>query len=194
MQRNNSFSLRGIAVSGLVILFFVGIILSYYFMLLSETRERITKTGELNAMTSAEQIDQYLSQGIVTINLACYTLDSMIRSEKSQAEIRGFLVDQSNAVLNSALKTTGMYGYIKGDYLDGTEWVPDADFIPTERPWYIDARANVGRVAVVDPYIDMQTHTTMITALFTRRRRLTGRISRRCRRSLRNRPASARIF
>ena len=134
MQRNNSFSLRGIAVSGLVILFFVGIILSYYFMLLSETRERITKTGELNAMTSAEQIDQYLSQGIVTINLACYTLDSMIRSEKSQAEIRGFLVDQSNAVLNSALKTTGMYGYIKGEYLDGTECVPDADFVPPVVP------------------------------------------------------------
>ncbi|MBR5909871.1 MAG: hypothetical protein IKZ66_07890 [Schwartzia sp.] len=163
MKRNNAFSLRGIAISGLVILLFVGIILAYYFMLLSETRERITKTGELNAMTSAEQIDQYLSQGVVTINLACYTLDSMIRSGKSQAEMRGFLVDQSNAVLNTTLKTTGMYGYIRGEYLDGTEWVPDADFIPTERPWYIDARANVGRVAVVDPYIDAQTHTTMIT-------------------------------
>ena len=163
MKRNNAFSLRGIAISGLVILLFVGIILAYYFMLLSETRERITKSGELNAMTSAEQIDQYLSQGVVTINLACYTLDSMIRSGKSQAEMRGFLVDQSNAVLNTTLKTTGMYGYIRGEYLDGTEWVPDADFVPTERPWYIDARANVGRVAVVDPYIDAQTHTTMIT-------------------------------
>ena len=54
MKRNNAFSLRGIAISGLVILLFVGIILAYYFMLLSETRERITKTGELNAMTLAK--------------------------------------------------------------------------------------------------------------------------------------------
>ena len=163
MKRNTAYSLRGIAISGLVILLFVGIILAYYFMLLSETRERIAKTGELNAITSAEQIYQYLSQGVVTMNLACYTLDSMIRSGKSQDELRGFLVDQSNAVLNTDLKTTGMYGYIKGEYLDGTEWVPEEDFVPTERPWYIDARANVGRVAVVDPYIDAQTHTAMIT-------------------------------
>ena len=163
MKRNTASSLRGIAISGLVILLFVGIILAYYFMLLSETRERIAKAGELNAITSAEQIDQYLSQGVVTMNLACYTLDSMIRSGKSQDELRGFLVDQSSAVLNTDLKTTGMYGYIKGEYLDGTEWVPEEDFVPTERPWYIDARANVGRVAVVDPYIDAQTHTAMIT-------------------------------
>ena len=163
MNRNRQFSLHGVAISGLVILFFVSIILAYYFMLLSETRERITKAGELNAMTSAEQIDQYLSQGVVTMNLVCYTLDSMIRAGKSQAEIRGFLVNQSDAVLNSTLDTTGLYGYIRGEYLDGTEWLPDADYVPTERPWYIDARANVGRVAVVDPYVDVQTHKTMIT-------------------------------
>ena len=117
MNRNRQFSLHGVAISGLVILFFVSIILAYYFMLLSETRERITKAGELNAMTSAEQIDQYLSQGVVTMNLVCYTLDSMIRAGKSQAEIRGFLVNQSDAILNSTLDTTGLYGYIRGEIL-----------------------------------------------------------------------------
>ncbi len=162
-RKNGGLSIKGISASVLVILFFVGIILTYYFMLLSETRERITKIGELNAVKSAEEVEQYLSQGIVTMNLACYTLDGLIRDGKSQSEIRDFMVTQTDAMLNSSFETTGFYGYIKGKYLDGTEWIPGADFIPTERPWYIDARANVGRVAVVDPYIDAQTNKTMIT-------------------------------
>lgn len=163
MKSKFQFSLRGIIITVLVILFFVGIILSYYFRLLAETRERIIKDGELHAVKSAEEIDQYLSYGIMTIDLACYTLDSMIRNGSSQAEIRNFLVNQTEAVSSTDMKTTGLYGYIRGEYLDGTDWKPDADYIPTERPWYIDARANVGRVAVVDPYIDVQTYKTAIT-------------------------------
>ena len=104
------------------------------------------------------------AKGIDTIKLACFTLDRMIRSEKSQAEIHDFLVSQSTAVQNTTMESsTGVYGYIYGEYLDGTDWVPDADYIPTERPWYIDAMANVGRVAVVDPYVDAETNTLMIT-------------------------------
>ena len=155
---------RSIAMTALVILFFLGVILAYYAMLYSQTREKIIKSGELNAATSAEQIDKYLAVGVNTLKFACYTLDNMIRAEKPQEEIHEFLVAQSSALISATDKnTTGFYGYICGEYLDGTDWVPGADYVPTERPWYIDARANVGRVAVVDPYIDAQTGTVMIT-------------------------------
>ena len=156
--------LQRAAIFAFVTLFFLGVILTYYTMLVSETRERIIKSGELSAVTTAEQIDQYLAKGIDTIKLACFTLDRMIRSEKSQDEIHDFLVSQSTAVQNTTMESsTGVYGYIYGGYLDGTDWVPDADYVPTERPWYIDAMANVGRVAVVDPYVDAETNTLMIT-------------------------------
>ena len=155
---------RSIAISALVIAFFVSVVMAYYLMLYSETRQRIIKNGELSAATAAEQIDQYLSKGIETMKLACYTLDNMLRAGKSQDEILDFLVNQSAAILSTTLEnSTGMYGYINGEYLDGTEWVPDDGYVPTERPWYIDARANAGRVAVVDPYTDAQTNTVMIT-------------------------------
>ncbi|MBQ7155600.1 MAG: hypothetical protein IJR85_08625 [Synergistaceae bacterium] len=36
-------------------------------------------------------------------------------------------------------------------------------FVHSSRPWYIGARANIGRVAVTDPYLDVHTNTTMIT-------------------------------
>ena len=153
-----------ILASALVILLFLSVILAYYAMLYSETREKIIARGELSAASSAQQIDKYLSQGIDTMKLACYTLDDMLRTGKTQTEIHEFLVSQSTAVKSTtAESSTGVYGYINGEYLDGTNWVPDEGYVPTERPWYIDAIANVGKVAVVDPYIDAQTNTVMIT-------------------------------
>ena len=155
---------RGIAITVLVILFFLGIIMTYYVMLYSETREKIIKNGELNALTSAEKIDKYLARGVDTMQLACYTLDNMLLAEKTQEEIRDFLVRQSSALMKiTENNTTGLYGYINGEYLDGTDWVPDDDYVPTERPWYIVARANVGRTAVANPYVDAQTNTVTIT-------------------------------
>ena len=155
---------RSIAVTALVILFFVVMILAYYVVLYSETREKIIKNGELNAVTTAEQIDKYLARGIDTLKLACSTLDNMIRAERTQTEILDFLTSQSSALINITEKnSTGLYGYINGEYLDGVGWVPEDDYVPTERPWYIKARATVGRVAIVDPYLDAQTNTFMIT-------------------------------
>ena len=156
--------MRSVIIAILVILFFEGVIVAYYSMLYSETRQNIMKSGELSSETSAEQINKYLSKGTDTIKLVCYTLDNMLRGGKSQSEILDFLVNQSSAVVNTTDEnSTGLYGYINGEYVDGTMWVPDEGYVATERPWYIAARANVGRVAVVDPYVDAQTGTVLIT-------------------------------
>ena len=160
----SNFILRNLVIYAVIIAFFVGVIVSYYAMLYTETQNRIIKIDELSSVTSSEQIDKYLSKGIDTMRLACYTLDNMIRTGRSQGEIHDFLVNQSSAVVNTTEEnSTGIYGYINGEYVDGTEWVPDEVYIPTERPWYVEARAHVGRVAVVDPYLDAETGTYMIT-------------------------------
>jgi len=163
-KRISKLVLQSVAMTLIVILFFLGVITFYYSMLYSKTREEIVKSGELSAEESASQIDKQLLIGIETMRLECYSLNKMIRSGKSQEEIGEFLVNQSSAISSVTNNyATGLYGYINGEYLDGTGWTPDADYAPTERPWYIDARANIGRVAVVDPYIDSMTGTVMIS-------------------------------
>ena len=163
-RRISNSALQGVILSALVILFFVGLIVVYAALLRDQMMQKIVKSGELSAANSAEQINEYLSTGIETIKLECYSLNNMIRNRKSQEEIQDFLVNQSAAV-TSVLEgyTNGLYGYINGEYLDGTNWTPDDDYVPTERPWYIEARANIGRVAVVDPYVDALTGTVMLT-------------------------------
>ena len=57
---------------------------------------------------------------------------------------------------------TGLYGYISGEYLDGLEWVPPADYEPTSREWYQLAKQEDGLV-VVPPYLDAQTGEMVIS-------------------------------
>ncbi|MBQ9565533.1 MAG: hypothetical protein IJU98_08105, partial [Synergistaceae bacterium] len=136
----------------------------YYVMLASETRQRIIKGSEHVAGMTALEINDHLSTGIHTLELVSYTLDRMIRDERPQSEMLNFLSNQTDAIQanSSSGLTTGLYAYVNGEYLDGT-WVPDDDYVPTKRPWYTGARANGGQVAIVDPYLDMQTNTIMIS-------------------------------
>lgn len=163
-QNKSPFYLRSMVSSGLIILFFVGVILGYYGMLYTQTRERIALRCELSAEAGAREIDKYLSTGTDTLRMICYTLDNMIKDGRSQAEIVDYLKNESVAVENiNAEYANGLYGYINGEYIDGMGWKPEENFVPTERPWYVEGRSSIGRVAVVGPYLDVRTDTMMIT-------------------------------
>ncbi len=157
-------SLRGMAGPKLVVLSFLILILIYYTMLHSEISKKITKSGELSAVTSAHQVDKYISTGIDIMRLACHTLDNMIRDGRSKDEILDFMKNQSISVETITLgNSKGIYGFIDGDFLIGSGWVPHDGYVPSSRPWYIGARASIGRIAIIDPYLDVQTGKIVIT-------------------------------
>ena len=163
-KRKSGMSVRYIVTDAVIILFFLSVIVFYHSRLYSQTRHEIIKEGEFAAIQTADQIDKYLSSGTEAMRLISYSLDHMIRDGRSQSEIYDFLVRQSIAIADINYDiTNGFYGFIRGEYLDGVGWVPDEDYVPTERPWYIYAQANIGSVAVVEPYLDMNTHTVLIS-------------------------------
>ena len=148
----------------LIIMIFIGIISVFYFLLHNEIKDSIILNGELNAVSASERIDKYLTKGDDVIKLTGYTLDNMIRGKRSSQEMLDYIVNQTVAASNIISgNSNGIYAYINGVYLDGVGWVPDDDYVPTERPWYTLAVNGNGNVVVVDPYIDAQTGTTMIT-------------------------------
>lgn len=50
-----------------------------------------------------------------------------------------------------------------GTYLDGSGWVPDADYIPTERDWYKEGLQN-SNFEFGAPYLDASTGTFIVSA------------------------------
>ncbi|MBE7004044.1 MAG: hypothetical protein E7425_07140, partial [Ruminococcaceae bacterium] len=155
---------RNIVISILVITFFVAIILVYNNMLYMEKRRGIIRDGEMSADRAETEVNQYLATSVDALQLTAYTLDGMMADHKSSAEMLDYLTGQSTAVINAVFENTkGIYGFVGGEYLDGAGWVPDEDYVPTERPWYIKAVANHGEVTVIEPYVDAQTGTVVMS-------------------------------
>ncbi|MCR4780433.1 MAG: response regulator [Ruminiclostridium sp.] len=147
-----------------VMLFFVALILIYNALLYSETRKNITENGELSAVRSAEQFDNYLSAGVDALKISEYSIQTLMVENASEEQILEYLTQETQVIIHSLVpNTTGLYAYVNGKYYDGAGWVPDEGYVPTERPWYIKSAANRGNITVVDPYLDMQSGTVMIT-------------------------------
>lgn len=164
MSDKKRITIKKLFVYALVIAFFVGVILTYYNMLYNQTRDGIIKNGQSAAIQSKNYLSEYLSTSIDAIKLTAYTIDGMLRNNKTNKEILDFLVGQSTAVTSTVFEnTTGLYGYINGEYLDGAGWIPEEGYIPTERPWYIKTMESNETVTLIDPYLDAQTGKVTMT-------------------------------
>ncbi|MBQ7565418.1 MAG: response regulator [Lachnospiraceae bacterium] len=151
-----------------LVAFFLCVIILYYRRLYFETRENIIQNGRLKTIQSSEEIDRQLSTSYDIIRVSSYTLDNMIRDSRSSEEVLDYLVNQTIAVNDALINgTTGIYGFINGEYMDGSGWKPEEGYDATKRPWYIQAKANSGRITVVDPYMDLDTGTMMVALVKT---------------------------
>ncbi len=148
---------KSVVVAALVIAVLVCIILLIYKTIYEEKRSNIIKDGKMTAIQSTDKFNEYLDTGINLVKLSSSTINDML-DKNTNDEILDYMVGQTTAITNTIFEnTTGLYGYINGEYLDGVLWVPDDDYVPTERPWYKKAVANNGEITMVEPYLDAQT-------------------------------------
>ena len=155
---------RSIVASVLVFLLTVAVTCVGGYWLYTSTKESIELQGRVNAVQSAKEYDNYLLVRKNTVMLAGHVVDEMIREGKPNSELLEYLVAESNSIKKSIdMDYTGLYGWINDEYLDGVGWVPDDDYVPTERPWYLETIADDSDVTFVRPYLDDQTGTILTT-------------------------------
>ncbi len=142
----------------IIILFFVCVVSIYYRNLYVATKEDIVDRGRINAIESAYQINKDMKTGVDLLQLAGYTLDNMLKENRPHEDMLDYITDETNAIKESlVVDTTGIYGYIDDEYMDGGGWIPEKGYDPTQRPWYICAQKGREQLVVVDPYVDMET-------------------------------------
>ncbi len=134
------------------------------YRLIKTTRETIGLQGQVNVVQSARAFDNFLLVRKNTVHLASEVVSEMIREGIPTSEILNYLISQSLSIKKTIDKDyTGLYGWINEEYCDGIGWVPDENYMPVERPWYLETMADNSEVTFVRPYLDDQTKTVLTT-------------------------------
>lgn len=130
----------------------------------SNAVSNMDKMCESSLAKEKEYLEEYLAKGLDVLQVTVITIEYMMQNGASSSEIEAFLVEQSERYMADIDENfTGIYGLVNGDYIDGIGWVPEEDYVPKEREWYIAAKKASGKPTIVSPYLDAQTNTIMIS-------------------------------
>lgn len=120
--------------------------------------------GQSVMIQEHEQVTSYMTRAMDTIQGAAINIELMMRQKEGNKKILDFLRNQTIYYSKYIDENfTGVYGYIDGEYLDGTDWVPEEGYVPKERVWYTAAAAGDGKPVIVDPYLDAKTGSIMLS-------------------------------
>lgn len=127
-------------------------------------RQDAVTIGERVVSEESEKLNNFLLRGLDVLQVTGLTIDYMMQKKLSSEEIEQYLLHESEAYAAHIDENfTGIYGVFGGEYIDGIGWVPEEDYVPQERPWYLEAVQGNGKPVVVSPYLDAQTDSIMIS-------------------------------
>ena len=161
---NNAALIKDCLIIVLIAVAGATISISVFLRLFNVSKQSILNMCNANTITMSQDIEHYLSIPKDAILLTSKSVEEMLADGMTNKEINEFLIngtDTFSSVVDS--NPTGIYGYINGEYLDSSGWIPPEGFNPVERPWYIDAKKANGEVAFVEPYLNVQTNTLMMS-------------------------------
>ncbi len=124
----------------------------------------IYEVGTDKISSVSAQLGNYIDTTKSVLWVTADTVDVMTSSKVSNKFIQDYLVLETQKHKSQFDENyTGLYGYISGEYLDGLNWEPSADYDPTSRDWYKLASNANGQLVIVPPYVDAQTGSMVIS-------------------------------
>ncbi|MCR5106612.1 MAG: response regulator [Lachnospiraceae bacterium] len=120
--------------------------------------------GVSNLKSQAAQIGRYLDKGDNVLWFAAGSVEYLLSINADPEEIETYLIKESDQMKRQYDENfTGIYGYIDGNYVDGSRWEPPEGYEPLKRTWYTEAIKANGEVVLSDPYIDAQTGEIIVS-------------------------------
>ena len=127
--------------------------------------ENMLDEGRVISANAGSEIRSYMQTCLEAVELTGKGVEALLDNGQPSGFIKDSLVIQTNNYLSIlGENSTGLYGFINGEYVDGSGWVPGEDYVPTARPWYIEAVNNPESIQFVDPYMDSQTKKIVMSA------------------------------
>ena len=152
-------------VLGVILLGFTALVIYDASVIRNAINVNMLEEGKVITAGASQEIKSYMQTCIEAVELTSEGVEALIDNEQSSEFIEDSLVIQTNNYLSILGDNfTGLYGLIQGEYIDGSGWVPDEDYYPAERPWYLEAVNNPEGIQFVDPYMDSQTKMVVMSA------------------------------
>lgn len=136
----------------LLLVFFSMVILSVFAVKVAKERFMDTLDAKYEADTYgyAAKIDGWLEDYEVALRAAADIVTSSPDPVNDEAVLKALA-----AMTDSNSNFIAVYcGFDTTEYIDGSYWDPDGDWVCVRRPWYTDAVELDGEIAFSDPYVD----------------------------------------
>ncbi|MBQ7774440.1 MAG: methyl-accepting chemotaxis protein [Lachnospiraceae bacterium] len=157
-QKKRSMSLK-VKLIVIVIPIVLAIMLSFFALarnvVLKSSKEGLASLSQVYT----EEISSWTNQIFSELQIYQDTIEA-----GSFANDAAILAYMENSVDKNPAYPVGLYmGDDSGVYLDGSGWVPGADWVLTERDWYVDGKDN-STLAFGEPYYDSMTGQVCVSA------------------------------
>jgi len=141
-------------------------VLVSYFYVRGMVQEQMLVYSERTIGSAEYEIKSILSQYEISLTNFAFSTEHMLRNDYTQEEILLHFKNWTNWLSSNQDNFhdfSGIYGVVRGEFLDGTEWIPPDDYIPQTRPWYSGAAYLNGRIFYTVPYVDVDTSEVVIS-------------------------------
>jgi hypothetical protein len=148
---------------------FLVMVLASYFFVSGILRNRLLTNADDNLFSAEANIRAALAESEISLNTSFPVILEMIKRNAAQEEILEYLKSTTVWMRQNQrglMRFYGIYGYIRGEFLDSLGFNPDEDYLPQARPWYQTAvRSGGAPVAYTAPYFDTRSGDTIMSAV-----------------------------
>ncbi|GHU39522.1 hypothetical protein FACS1894190_04580 [Spirochaetia bacterium] len=130
------------------------------------TEQNLRNATAESLRTVEANIKISLNEPEATLVSAVFIIQELIADGASNHDVLSYLSGMTAWLMANSERVSGfngLYGIIRNEYLDGQGWVPDAEYVPEERPWYRTAKSNPGQIVSTTPYVDAQTGEAIVS-------------------------------
>jgi signal transduction histidine kinase/CheY-like chemotaxis protein len=143
--------------------FFLMVLVSY-FSVSSIVRNYILNHVKESFLVAETNIKESLREPDITLVNSSFVIKRMIENGYSQEKIHRYMINLTHWIFENKDRVwgfNGLYGSIRGDFLDGTRMDLPGSHEAEGQPWYTAARTAKGGIAMTMPRVDPQTRGVM---------------------------------
>ncbi|MCR5725254.1 MAG: cache domain-containing protein, partial [Treponema sp.] len=153
-----------VVITGILMISAALVLFALFFLLYNVSKKNKFDDWQENVNRLAEEVDACIQMPVNAISFSAATLNKMTSENRPHEEALSYLKSETEIYASLIPEnSTGIYSYYRGEYLDGSGWLAPEGYQPTHRPWYTAAVANQGKITLVEPFLNLQTVTSMMS-------------------------------